>query len=96
MYGSGIGSYAQSGYLLDASYIKLKQVILGYTFPKALIGKVGLEKLRLNIAAYNLFTLSDVPKYYDSDYLSLFIISLAASRLISKNLLAVEPKFNSV
>lgn len=70
MYGSGIGSYAQSGYLLDASYIKLKQVILGYTFPKALIGKVGLEKLRLNIAAYNLFTLSDVPKYYDSDYLS--------------------------
>ena len=70
MYGSGTGSYAQTGYLLDASYIKLKQVILGYTFPKALIGKVGLEKLRLNIAAYNLFTLSDVPKYYDSDYLS--------------------------
>ena len=70
MYGSGVGSYAQTGYLLDASYIKLKQVILGYSFPKSLIGKVGLEKLRLNIAAYNLFTISDVPKYYDADYLS--------------------------
>lgn len=70
MYGSGVGSYAQTGYLLDASYIKLKQVILGYTFPKSWIGKIGLEKLKLNVAAYNLFTISDVPKYYDADYLS--------------------------
>lgn len=70
MYGYGLGSYAQSGYLLDASYIKLKQVILGYTFPKTLVGKIGLQKLRLNVAAYNLFTISDMPKYYDADYLS--------------------------
>lgn len=70
MYGSGTGSYPQTGYLLDASYIKLKQVILGYTFPRALINKIGLEKLRLNLAAYNLFTISDMPKYYDADYLS--------------------------
>ena len=70
MYGSGTGSYPQTGYLLDASYIKLKQVILGYTFPRALINKIGLEKLRLNLATYNLFTISDMPKYYDADYLS--------------------------
>lgn len=70
MYGSGTGSYAQTGYLLAASYIKLKQVILGYTFPRALINKIGLEKLRLNLAAYNLFTISAMPKYYDADYLS--------------------------
>ena len=70
MYGSGTGSYPQTGYLLDASYIKLKQVILGYTFPRTLINKIGLEKLRLNLAAYNLFTISDMPKYYDADYLS--------------------------
>lgn len=70
MYGSGVGNYEQTGYLLDASYIKLKQVILGYTFPKTLINKIGLQKLRLNVAAYNLFTISDVPKYYDADYLS--------------------------
>ncbi|UVP51857.1 TonB-dependent receptor [Bacteroides cellulosilyticus] len=62
MYGSGTGSYPQTGYLLDASYIKLKQVILGYTFPRTLINKIGLEKLRLNLAAYNLFTISDMPK----------------------------------
>ena len=70
MYGSGTGSYPQTGYLLDASYIKLKQVILGYTFPRALINKIGLEKLRLTLAAYNLFPISDMTKYYDADYLS--------------------------
>lgn len=70
MYGYGLGSYTQTGYLLDASYFKLKQVILGYTFPKAMLGNFGLQKLRLNVAAYNLFSISDVPKYYDSDYLS--------------------------
>ena len=70
MYGFGLGSYPQTGYLLDASYLKLKQVILGYTFPKSLINKIGLQKLRLNVAAYNLFTISDMPKYYDADYLS--------------------------
>ena len=76
MYGSGVGSYTQTGYLLDASYIKLKQVILGYSFPKSLINKIGVEKLRLNIAGYNLFTISDVPKYYDADYLSDAYLSL--------------------
>ncbi|WP_234819874.1 SusC/RagA family TonB-linked outer membrane protein [Bacteroides zoogleoformans] len=70
MYGFGLGSYTQSGYLLDASYIKLKQMILGYTFPKAQVNKIGLQKLRLNVAAYNLFAISDMPKYYDTDYLS--------------------------
>ena len=70
MYHSVIGTRTQSGYLLDASYIKLKQVILGYSLPKAWVSKVKLEKIRLNVSAYNLFTISDVPKYYDSDYLS--------------------------
>lgn len=70
MYHSSISGRAQTGYLLDASYIKLKQVILGYSFPKSLISKIKLEKLRLNLSAYNLFTISDMPKSYDADYLS--------------------------
>lgn len=70
MYHSSIGGRTQTGYLLDASYIKLKQVVLGYSVPKSFISKFKLEKLRLNISAYNLFTISDVPKYYDSEYIS--------------------------
>lgn len=70
MYGYGLGSYAQTGYLLNAAYFKLKQAVLGYTFPKKWIEKIGLEKLRVNISGYNLFTISKVPKYYDSEYIS--------------------------
>lgn len=70
MYHSGLGGTTQSGYLLDASYFKLKQVILGYTVPTQLVNKIGLQKIRLNLSAYNLFTISDVPKYYDSEYVS--------------------------
>ena len=70
MYGYGLGSYAQTGYLLNAAYFKLKQAVLGYTFPKKWVEKIGLEKVRLSVSGYNLFTISKVPKYYDSEYIS--------------------------
>ena len=70
MYHSSIGGRTQSGYLLDASYFKLKQVILGYTLPKSLVSKAKLEKVRLNISGYNIFSISDIPDYYDSEYIS--------------------------
>ncbi|MDR0572705.1 MAG: TonB-dependent receptor [Tannerella sp.] len=70
MYHSTIGARTQTGYLLDASYFKLKQVILGYTLPKSLVNRIKLDKIRFNVSAYNLFTVSDVPKYYDSEYIS--------------------------
>lgn len=55
----------QTGYLVDASYFRLKQVTLGYTLPKAFTMKAKVEKLRLYASGYNLFTLTDVPKVYD-------------------------------
>ena len=70
MYGYGLGSYTQTGYLLNAAYFKLKQAVLGYTFPKKWVEKIGLEKVRLSVSGYNLFTISKVPKYYDSEYIS--------------------------
>lgn len=70
MYHSTIGTRTQTGYLLNASYFKLKQLILGYTLPKSIVNKIYLEKVRVNVSAYNLFTISDVPKYYDSEHIS--------------------------
>lgn len=57
-------------YLLDASYIRLKQVVLGYTLPAALTNKVGVDKLRFNVSAYNLFTLTHIPGIFDPDQMS--------------------------
>ena len=43
-------------YLQNAAYIKLKNVQIGYTFPKHLISKIGLENLHLYASFENLWT----------------------------------------
>lgn len=68
MYGSEIAGRTQSGYLLDASYLSLRQAILGYTLPKSFINKIGLNKVRVHVSGYNLFAITDIPKYLDLEY----------------------------
>ncbi|MFR0773741.1 MAG: hypothetical protein ACLSH3_08070 [Alistipes finegoldii] len=38
-------------YLVDASYFAVKNISLGYSLPKRLLGKVGIESLRVYLAA---------------------------------------------
>ena len=38
-------------YLIDASYFAVKNISLGYSLPKQLLGKVGIESLRVYLAA---------------------------------------------
>ncbi len=45
-------------YLLNAAYLRLKNIQVGYTLPKQLTAKFGVQKLRVNLNAQNLFTLS--------------------------------------
>ena len=42
-------TYIHSWAIEDASYLKLSNITLGYTFPKNVINKIGLTKLRLGI-----------------------------------------------
>lgn len=46
-----------SWFIEDGSYIKLRNIELGYTFPTKLIKKMHMSNLRLYAAAYNVFTL---------------------------------------
>lgn len=50
-------------YLEDGSYLRMKNISLGYTIPKALTRKVGLEKIRFYISAQNLFTITSYSGY---------------------------------
>ena len=45
-------------YILDGSYLRIKNITLGYTIPKTLTAKVGIEKLRVYVTGQNLFTFS--------------------------------------
>lgn len=47
----------------DGSYLRLKTVTLGYTFPKALIAKAKLSNARVYLAAQNLWTWTSYSGY---------------------------------
>ncbi|MBQ8223775.1 MAG: TonB-dependent receptor [Bacteroides sp.] len=46
--------YPQSRYLIDASYLRFKNLTIGYTLPKQLTKKVYLEKVRVYFSADNI------------------------------------------
>lgn len=50
-------------YIEDGSYIRLKNITLGYTFPKKLIKGLGLENLRLSANIQNLLTITGYDGY---------------------------------
>ncbi|MGV8094963.1 MAG: TonB-dependent receptor [Mangrovibacterium sp.] len=45
-------------WLIDGSYIRLKNVQFGYTLPRKLIGKWGIQKCKIYVSGYNLLTFS--------------------------------------
>ncbi|MDD7127932.1 MAG: TonB-dependent receptor [Prevotella sp.] len=50
-------------YIEDGSYVRLKNISLGYTFPKKMITKWGLESLRLYCNIQNLVTITGYDGY---------------------------------
>lgn len=45
-----------SYYLLDADYLRLKNLEIGYTVPKGLTSKIGVDKIRVFFNGSNLLT----------------------------------------
>ena len=45
-----------SRFVEDGSYIRLKNIALGYTFPSDLVENLGLDNLRISVSAQNLLT----------------------------------------
>ena len=64
--GSAINQ-AQTRYMVDASYCRLKSVSIGYTLPKVLTQKASIEKIRIYFTGENLFTISDTPDGLDPE-----------------------------
>ncbi|MDD4417936.1 MAG: TonB-dependent receptor [Bacteroides graminisolvens] len=50
-------------YVEDGSYIRLKNITLGYTFPKKMINRWGIENLRLSANIQNLLTITGYNGY---------------------------------
>ncbi len=50
-------------YVEDGSYLRIKNITLGYTFPKALLSKAKIENLRVYVNIQNLYTFTKYSGY---------------------------------
>lgn len=66
-FGTNKNQNVQTRYLQDASYLRLKNVQLGYTFPRALTNKIGISRLRVFFSAENLLTFSKILSTLDPE-----------------------------
>jgi hypothetical protein len=57
----------QTRYLLNAAYLRLKNLQLGYTLPQKWTKKVYIRKLRIYFSAENLLTLTPLTKLLDPE-----------------------------
>jgi TonB-linked SusC/RagA family outer membrane protein len=61
-------NYAKSDkWVKNGAYLRLKNLVLGYTLPKTLLGKMGIGSLRLYVSGTNLLTWDHFYKGYDPE-----------------------------
>ena len=60
-YGNGFNRDNIEASTFDATYVKLRELSLGYTFPTSAVEKLGISSLKLSIVGRNLLLFTDVP-----------------------------------
>lgn len=69
---NNVGSNTRTSdkYLQSASYLRIKNITLSYTFPKNIVNKVMLSDLKLFSSVENLATFTSLPKGIDPEIMS--------------------------
>lgn len=50
-----------SRFVYDGSYVRLKNLVFGYSLPDQLVDKLGMDNVRLSLSGQNLLTITDYP-----------------------------------
>lgn len=65
---STVGNYAYSDYwIIDGSYLRIKNIALGYTFPSKWMNKAFIKNFRLGVTLSDFFTFSHYPVGWDPE-----------------------------
>ena len=67
--GGGKNLQAQSRYLLNAAYLRCKNLQIGYTIPQSITSKWGIQNIRVYFSVDNLFTITSLPEQFDPELL---------------------------
>ena len=62
--------YNTTRYMLNAAYMRLKNLMISYTFKPQLLKNIGLNGLKVYFTCDNLFTISKLPKQFDPETLN--------------------------
>lgn len=73
-------------YLQNAAYGRLKSLMIGYSLPKNIIGKIGLQKVRVYLQGENLLTITPMKKWADPEILGNMTYPLQKKYTIGINL----------
>ncbi len=57
----------QSRYLLNAAYLRLRNLQIGYSIPERLLSKIAVQKARIYFSGENLLLFSKLPKILDPE-----------------------------
>lgn len=80
---SGQNRQKQSAYLQNAAYIRLKNLQVGYTFPKSWTKKISVEKVRIFFSGDNLWTGTKMNANFDPENLYQNGMTYPLSRTLS-------------
>ena len=61
------GSYQNDIWIMNGDYFSLRNIEVGYSLPKSLISKIHMSQCRFYFSAYNLATISHMPKGMDPE-----------------------------
>ena len=62
--------YNTTRYMVNAAYMRMKNLTVSYTFDKKMLKALRLENLRLYFTCDNLFTITSLPKSFDPETLN--------------------------
>lgn len=66
-YYMGIANSITEEFVYDASFIKLRELAVGYRFPKALVNKIKVADLQVSVVGRNLWTIYDKVPVVDAE-----------------------------
>jgi hypothetical protein len=67
VWGTEKNQHAQTRYLQNAAYLRIKNLQVGYTLPVQLTEKIGINKLRLFVSGENLATFTKMTTIFDPE-----------------------------
>lgn len=84
--GGGSVAQSQTRFLQDASYLRMKSLVIGYTIPKYILEKIHIDKLRIYFSGENLLTFKHTPDGFDPEVLDALKYPLQRSLAFGLNL----------